>query len=56
MSAVVAEPAGVPRARMMLQRAHWAATAYAGYDHERTHRLGHDYAQRNCGRKFEITV
>ena len=27
MSAVAAEPAGVPRARMMLQRAHWAATA-----------------------------
>jgi acetaldehyde dehydrogenase/alcohol dehydrogenase len=25
------EPAGVPRARMMLQRAHWAATAFAGY-------------------------
>jgi acetaldehyde dehydrogenase / alcohol dehydrogenase len=25
------EPAGVPRARMMLQRAHWAASAFAGY-------------------------
>jgi acyl-CoA reductase-like NAD-dependent aldehyde dehydrogenase len=25
------EPAGVPRARMMLQRAHWAATAFAEY-------------------------
>jgi hypothetical protein len=25
------EPAGVPRARMMLQRAHWAAGAFAGY-------------------------
>jgi len=34
---VAAEPAGVPRARMMLQRAHWAATAFAGYDRERTH-------------------
>ena len=26
------EPAGVPRARMMLQRAHWAASAFASYD------------------------
>ncbi len=25
------EPAGVPRARMMLQRAHWAASAFARY-------------------------
>ena len=25
------EPAGVPRARMMLQRAHWAASAFASY-------------------------
>src|SRR5947209_2764561 len=25
------EPAGVPRARMMLKRAHWAATAFAAY-------------------------
>jgi acetaldehyde dehydrogenase / alcohol dehydrogenase len=25
------EPAGVPRARMMLQRAHWAASAFATY-------------------------
>jgi len=39
MSAVAAEPAGVPRARMMLQRAHWAATAFAGYDRERFHDL-----------------
>ncbi len=39
MSAVAAEPAGVPRARMMLQRAHWAATAFAGYDRERTRRI-----------------
>ena len=33
------EAAGVPRARMMLQRAHWAATAFAGYDLERTRRI-----------------
>ena len=28
-SCCAGEPAGVPRARMMLQRAHWAATAFA---------------------------
>jgi acyl-CoA reductase-like NAD-dependent aldehyde dehydrogenase len=39
MSAVAPEPAGVPRARMMLQRAHWAATAFAGYDPQRTWRI-----------------
>ena len=39
MSAQTPEPAGVPRARMMLQRAHWAATAFAGYDPDRTWRI-----------------
>jgi acetaldehyde dehydrogenase / alcohol dehydrogenase len=39
MSGPGAEPAGVPRARMMLQRAHWAATAFAGYDPQRTRRI-----------------
>lgn len=29
-------PAGAPRARMMLQRARWAATAFATFDHART--------------------
>ncbi len=33
------EVAGVPRARMMLQRAHWAATAFAEFDLERTRRI-----------------
>ena len=33
------EAAGVPRARMMLQRAHWAATAFAEFDLERTRRI-----------------
>ena len=33
------EAAGVPRARMMLQRAHWAATAFAEFDLERTRRV-----------------
>ena len=37
MSAAIAEaPPGAPRARMMLQRARWAATAFAGFDAERT--------------------
>ncbi|HEX5260032.1 MAG TPA: aldehyde dehydrogenase family protein, partial [Gaiellales bacterium] len=39
MSGQTPEPAGVPRARMMLQRAHWAATAFAGYDPQRTRRI-----------------
>jgi acetaldehyde dehydrogenase / alcohol dehydrogenase len=34
--AAPAEAPGAPRARMMLQRARWAATAFAGYDRERT--------------------
>lgn len=33
------ETAGVPRARMMLQRAHWAGTAYATYDPQRVARI-----------------
>ncbi len=33
------DPPGVPRARMMLQRAHWAATAFAGFDQERVARI-----------------
>jgi len=56
---VAAEPAGVPRARMMLQRAHWAATAFAGYDRERTHRIVQavaDEAYRNAQRYAEWAV
>src|SRR5689334_21042022 len=59
MSAVAAEPAGVPRARMMLQRAHWAATAFAGYDYERTHRIVEAVAEeayRNAQRYAEWAV
>jgi acyl-CoA reductase-like NAD-dependent aldehyde dehydrogenase len=59
MSAVAAEPAGVPRARMMLQRAHWAATAFADYDHERTRRIVEavaDEAYRNAQRYAEWAV
>jgi acetaldehyde dehydrogenase / alcohol dehydrogenase len=32
-------PAGAPRARMMLDRARWAATAFASFDRERTRRV-----------------
>jgi acetaldehyde dehydrogenase / alcohol dehydrogenase len=37
--AVAPEAPGAPRARMMLARARWAATAFAGYDRERTRRV-----------------
>jgi acyl-CoA reductase-like NAD-dependent aldehyde dehydrogenase len=33
------EPPGAPRARTMLARARWAATAFAAYDRERTRRV-----------------
>jgi acyl-CoA reductase-like NAD-dependent aldehyde dehydrogenase len=33
------EPAGVPRARMMLQRAHWAASAFASYSPDAVSRI-----------------
>jgi acyl-CoA reductase-like NAD-dependent aldehyde dehydrogenase len=33
------DPPGAPRARMMLQRARWAATAFAEFDRERTRRI-----------------
>jgi acyl-CoA reductase-like NAD-dependent aldehyde dehydrogenase len=43
VSAVVeaahADPPGAPRARTMLARARWAATAFATYDRERTQRV-----------------
>ena len=44
---------------MMLQRAHWAAAAFAGYDWERTHRIVlavADEAYRNAERYAEWTV
>jgi acetaldehyde dehydrogenase/alcohol dehydrogenase len=59
MSERQTEPAGVPRARMMLQRAHWAATAFAGYDAERTHRIVlavAEEAYRNAERYAEWAV
>jgi acetaldehyde dehydrogenase / alcohol dehydrogenase len=51
--AAVLDPPGAPRARMMLQRARWAATAFAAYDRERTRNVVHavaDVAYQNAER------
>jgi acyl-CoA reductase-like NAD-dependent aldehyde dehydrogenase len=51
--ATPAEAPGAPRARMMLQRARWAASAYAGYDRDRTLRIAKavaDVAHENAER------
>ncbi len=53
------EAAGVPRARMMLQRAHWAATLFAEFDLDRTRRIVDavaDEAYRNAKRYAEWAV
>jgi acetaldehyde dehydrogenase/alcohol dehydrogenase len=39
IDAAAPDPPGAPRARMMLQRARWAATAFAAFDRERTRRV-----------------
>src|SRR4051812_2884126 len=39
VEAVPADPPGAPRARMMLDRARWAATAFTAFDRERTRRV-----------------
>jgi len=59
MRDTVPETAGVPRARMMLQRAHWAATAFAEFDLDRTRRVVDavaDEAYRNAKRYAEWAV
>src|SRR5439155_22562142 len=59
MSERTPEAPGVPRARMMLQRAHWAATAFAAFDVSRTHRIveaGAEEACRNDERYAEWAV
>jgi acetaldehyde dehydrogenase / alcohol dehydrogenase len=43
--AAVTGPPGAPRARMMLQRARWAATAFAGFDLDRTRRIVESVAE-----------
>jgi acetaldehyde dehydrogenase/alcohol dehydrogenase len=39
LDAAALEPPGAPRARMMLARARWAATAFGAFDRERTSRV-----------------
>ena len=54
-----AAPPGAPRARMMLQRARWAATAFGAFDRERTRRVVEavaDVAYRNAQRFVELAV
>jgi acetaldehyde dehydrogenase/alcohol dehydrogenase len=54
-----ATPAGAPRARMMLQRARWAATAFAGFDREATRRVVEavvDVAYQNAERYAKEAV
>ena len=54
-----AAPPGAPRARMMLQRARWAAAAFAGFDRERTRRVVEavaEVAYQNSQRFAEMAV
>jgi hypothetical protein len=54
-----ATPPGAPRARMMLQRARWAGTAFAGFDRERTRRVVEavaEVAYQNAQRFAEAAV
>ena len=51
--AIGVDPHGTPRARMMLDRARWAASAFAAYDTERTRRVveaAADVAYQNAER------
>ena len=53
------EPAGVPRARMMLQRAHWAASAFATYPADAVARVVEavaEVADQNADRYAEWAV
>jgi acetaldehyde dehydrogenase / alcohol dehydrogenase len=53
------EPAGVPRARMMLQRAHWAASAFANYPADAVARIVEavaEVAYQNAERYAEWAV
>jgi acyl-CoA reductase-like NAD-dependent aldehyde dehydrogenase len=53
------EPPGAPRARMMLQRARWAATAFGRYDRARTRRIVEavvDVAYQNAERFAHAAV
>ena len=50
---LIAGPAGVPRARAMLQRAEWAARAFAHYDKQAVDRVVHAAAQAGAARARE---
>jgi acetaldehyde dehydrogenase / alcohol dehydrogenase len=49
-SDLLADPAGVPRARAMLQRAEWAARAFARYDKPAVDRVVHAAAQAGAAK------
>jgi acetaldehyde dehydrogenase/alcohol dehydrogenase len=46
----LSDPAGVPRARAMLQRAEWAARAFARYDKQAVDRIVHAAAQAGAAK------
>jgi acetaldehyde dehydrogenase/alcohol dehydrogenase len=50
---VLSDPAGVPRARAMLQRAEWAARAFARYDKRAVDRVVHAAAQAGAAKARE---
>lgn len=50
---VLTDPAGVPRARAMLQRAEWAARAYARYDKQAVDRVVHAAAEAGAAKARE---
>jgi acetaldehyde dehydrogenase/alcohol dehydrogenase len=50
---VLSDPAGVPRARAMLQRAEWAARAFARYDKQAVDRVMHAAAQAGAAKARE---
>jgi acyl-CoA reductase-like NAD-dependent aldehyde dehydrogenase len=49
----LSDPAGVPRARAMLQRAEWAARAFANYDKHAVDRVVHAAAQAGAAKARE---
>src|SRR6266566_5824483 len=50
---LIADPAGVPRARAMLQRAEWAARAFARYDKQAVDRVVHAAARAGAAQARE---
>src|SRR5262249_33860439 len=50
---VLTDPAGVPRARAMLQRAEWAARAFARYDKQAVDRVVHAAARAGAEKARE---